>query len=358
MISSNISIDEEYKKKLEEYSNTEEFKTIKDEVKMKKQKIILIHFFVALALCLIVFLSICFAFKWELMGYIISLIAIFTIIFLVTAIGVSIYNSKVKSPVMKKISKLFIDEVLGNDVKIDERYYSLDFLRALNSFPVNTVHQEDGIFGTYKGVPYFVSDVYSYHTEYTGKSSTTVVDFNGSIFVMRFNKPSDAIIDIIEGKKKVGYFSNKKKLKEMEYIETESIDFNDKFGTFVNDHEKALYVLTPQFITRVLDFKNMINGKVTIIIDKKAIAILCSGKTTSITKCLKGKLDLKDLLEVGKNLSLIKKTIEAFDLTDSYWQDIKEMNSFDCDKLVNGVSKQKENKHKEFNDFFSHLIDL
>lgn len=359
MINSNISIDEEFKSKLEDYSKSEEFNDLKNNAQKEKRKIALIHFFIALVLSIVVFLSICFACKWENMGYFISIGAIFVIVFIVCAIGVSIYKNKVKRPVMKKITDLVINEILGNDVKLDDKYYSLDFLKSLQSFRVSTIKQEDGIFGTYKGVPYFSGDVYSYHTEYTGKSSRTVVDFNGTIFTIRFNKPTDAIINIIEGKtKKPGYFSSGSKLKNMEFIETESIEFNEQFGVFANDQEKALYVLTPQFINEVLDFKKIIKGKVSIIIDKYAIAIICEGKTTSITKCFKGKLDIKDLMNLGKNLTLIKEVIESFDLTNTYWQNVKEMNEFDCNKLVKGVSKNKKKDHKEDDGFFSYLIDL
>lgn len=246
-----------------------------------------------------------------------------------------ISSSSNKKKISASIVPYVVKSVLGKDAVYEgSAGFSRKFLSSLKAFPVNILNQTDRIHGSYLGVPFMCSDVTSFHyeTRTTGKNTytTTVVDFTGSIFVYRFNKPSDAIIRIIQ-KGFIGnlYFSGK-----AEKLETESIQFNNTYTMLVNDKEQALFVMTPQNILATVDCSNYVKGRLLFLIDKENLIIVASGPTRPLSDAVSGKFDDADLMKMANMLTPVKAFIKTLDLTNTYWRDIERLKNYTPDYLV------------------------
>lgn len=264
---------------------------------------------------------------------------------------------RVKGKVQTAILPLVIHSVLGKDVTyLTSTNFDRTFLKDLWAFPVNSLEPKEMLYGTYAGVPFIAADVTSYHYESRSNGKSTyqerVNDFVGTVFVYRFNKPSNAVILAREK----GFMSLDFSRPLKEKFESESIQFNDTYDTYVNDLQSAFYVLTPQNILGLLDIQSLAQGKMTVIIDKRAIAIVVRGATGPLTDSIKGKLDKDDIHAIANRLVPIKAFAETLNLNNSYWTDIQKAQAFDAKDLYASLAQGKGRSRKQDDSLFSYLI--
>lgn len=365
MVETNVTIGENTKEEIDKIKESPAFLEAQEKISRKRRTYLISGFITSLIAFILVFVLLGTLSNWtsESFTFVTFFIA-FAIALLIGSGFFTYYRRRVVKPIASNFIPVVTQIVMGPDTEWANDGYSRTFLESLSSFPVNSLQESDRISGSYKGVPYIVSDVQSFHmeTHSNGKTTTTskVIDFNGTIFVFRFNKPSDAVISISQGISK-GVFHKTivaTSIKgSFEPIETESIDFNNKFVTYVNDHEKALYVLTPQNILSILDASNIVKGRISFIIDRYAIAIICSGKTTSLADSIKGKLTERDLYDIANKLLPIKAFIDILKLDNTYWLDIDKMKKFTPEFLVTSLCYSAS--FESYSDsYFSYLLDL
>ena len=152
--------------------------------------------------------------------------------------------------------------------------YSRDYLRGLGVFPVNDLHQEDFIGGSFLGVPCTVCDVISTHQQSDGKNgSHTVVDFEGSVFSMKMNKIAQNRLLVSEGHT----------LFQGKGIQFESIEFNKMFHTSCDSDQVAFYIVTPQMEEGMIDINNSIQGTLFFLFRGEELVIIIGGHTTTFS---------------------------------------------------------------------------
>jgi F0F1-type ATP synthase assembly protein I len=170
--------------------------------------------------------------------------------------------------------------------------YSRAYLNGLNAFPVNDLRQEDFIQGEYLGVPCNCCDVQSSHQETHTDSkgnttTTTVIDFSGSVFSFKFNKTVDYRLVVTEG---FTFFSGKG-------IQFESIEFNKMYRTYCEDEHTAFYIITPQLQEGMTDINKSIKGSITFLYRGEELVVVIGGHTTQFN------IDPKATL--NRNINLI-----------------------------------------------------
>ncbi len=253
----------------------------------------------------------------------------------ILAVSLGSFRVNTKRRINAHILPELVRIVLGKDAVYEPGAgFSRPFLNTIRAFPVNILDQTDRIHGTYEGVPFMCADVKSFHyeTHSTGKSTytTVVTDFLGTVFVFRFNKPSKAILRIVEKGFPSSLFMSGKSTK----IETESIDFNNRFKTYANDEHQALYVMTPQNIMAFLDAQSLVKGKELYIIDNDKLIVVCSGATVSLGANFSGRFDDRDIMKMADQLVPLKGFVKTLRLDNTYWDDIAKLQSFTAESLL------------------------
>lgn len=82
--------------------------------------------------------------------------------------------------------------------------------------------------------------------------------FKGLFFKVDFNKDFDGLTIVVPKVKGFKGFTlfNKEKENQLQDVDLESIEFTDKFTVRTTDQILARYILTPNFMNRLLDFSN------------------------------------------------------------------------------------------------------
>lgn len=253
----------------------------------------------------------------------------------VLAVSLGSFRANTARQVNAHILPELVRIVLGQDVVYEpDAGFSRSFLDTIGAFPVNILNQSERLHGTYEGVPFMCADVKSFHyeTHSNGRSTytTVVTDFLGTVFIFRFNKPSKAILRIVEKGFPGSLLMSGKSTK----IETESIDFNSRFKTYANDEHQALYVMTPQNIMAFLDAQSLVKGKELYIIDNDKLIVVCSGGTVSLDASFSGRFDDRDIMKMADQLVPLKGFVKTLRLDNTYWDDIAKLQSFTAESLL------------------------
>ena len=238
----------------------------------------------------------------------------------IITIPVGIINGKMGTK-QKKNLKTFIGQYLVKDViaeKIDIIEYSpnpntdSDLIKKCTILPhYDKINCSDYINGTYNGVELTYCDL-TLEQEYQdtdddGHTSThykTV--FQGHLINLSLKQKIDGFVKIKErrnSKKEKGFFSNVLsgaadvlgiKTKD-ESIEVENETFNNKFEIKTNNQQMAFYILTPQFMEKIVNADELAHGYTNIEFrGKNAFITINNGH---------------DSFEITKNV-ISKKTLE------------------------------------------------
>ncbi|MGD9909094.1 MAG: DUF3137 domain-containing protein [Candidatus Izemoplasmatales bacterium] len=124
-------------------------------------------------------------------------------------------------------------------------------------------HSEDLITGTYEDVRFRSADVHQQDVHSNGKTTTVVTVFQGRIYEFDFPKP---------------FYYNLLVLQPMQFrpfegydkIKLESIEFNSNLKVYAKDDHEAFYILTPQFMEKLLKLDREYSDKITFsFLDRK-----------------------------------------------------------------------------------------
>lgn len=124
----------------------------------------------------------------------------------------------------------------------------------------NRYSSNDLVRASYKGKAFTMSDVHIENVTHSGKHTHRVEYFKGKWIIVEFPKSITGRVKVREkgffGDDGTALFSDLKK------VETESVDFNEKFGIRSLNEIEAFYILTPHFMEALLKIEERIEGTV------------------------------------------------------------------------------------------------
>lgn len=159
-----------------------------------------------------------------------------------------------------------------------DRYFCGDFIKA-----------------SYNDIPFEMSELKLQERHVTTDSKgnrrvTYETYFSGRVIIIDFKKDMDLNLKIVEGHPRGFHKSG------LEKFETELIDFNKKFDTYVNDKEKAFYILTPKMLQKLLEMETKFRGTIQYVINSDVMLVFIN--------------DNKDSLEININKEMNNEQIE------------------------------------------------
>lgn len=233
-----------------------------------------------------------------------------------------IVSSAIKNSVSKEFKKTFvpalIKEMYPDSTYEPEHGIALNVVLEPGFFRYpDRYFLEDFISATYDGIPFAMSD-FTLQEEHTttdskGNTRTTYETYaNGRFMVFDFKRDFKEVVKITEPK----YIYNTKGL---EKVETESLEFNDKFTVRTSNPLTAFYVLTPQMQLKILEFEKKFKGSIYLaFMYGKLYVAICD--SVSILDVKVGKKTVEELKEIIiSQLNIPAAVINEFGLnTDKY----------------------------------------
>jgi len=162
------------------------------------------------------------------------------------------YKASVKAEVFPEIFKFF-----GEDFQYSEdSQLSMDLLGVSRIIPsYDNSYLEDYVKGSYKDVTMELTEARLTEERGTGKNRRTVTVFNGIFILLEMNKN---FLGLTVVKKDTGkrwdWFTKSKDLKN---VKLEDPIFEKKFDVCSTDQVEARYLLTPSFMSRLLELSDI-----------------------------------------------------------------------------------------------------
>ena len=183
-----------------------------------------------------------------------NLLMIIPIILVIGLVGFGIFyyfkvylkfkNEVVKKALTEHKPNLEYEYKFNDDDNYIEMIKELKIIQFASSFSfTDWIHEVDG------QLEYNSFDLKATHTQSTGKSTTTVTDFNGKFYDVKI-KPDYCNYVLKEEYWKIN-------IPEYEFLELEVIDFNNKLNLYVTDKFEAHKIFTPSVIR---DYLNLISS--------------------------------------------------------------------------------------------------
>lgn len=127
----------------------------------------------------------------------------------------------------------------------------------------NTYSSNDLLTASYKGIGFMQADVNIQNVTSNGKTTTTTTYFKGRWIVCDFIKNFDGYHQV---RSNGSFFANKKPRKffgtKTKAIDFESVEFNKRFSTYTNDEKEAFYLITPDYMAKMINFRDYVNCEV------------------------------------------------------------------------------------------------
>lgn len=199
--------------------------------------------------------------------------------------------------------------------------FNNQYLRKLKLFQCTNIIHNEALEGVCLGVPFSCEDVNTYHMEERGSGNNThterVTDFNGTVFRLRYNKPSKSTIYVATKDTGLGLYriSGPKVLME-------APEFMHNYYVVSPDTEETFRVLTPEVQYRFDDMTKITSAAAVYRIQGDLLEITFSGPTRSILN-FKGDFGEEDLPGILKSVIFIKALIKTLALDNTYWLDIE-----------------------------------
>lgn len=225
----------------------------------KKTRNIAIILFLSAILSL--FIGIYLAF--DLILFVVALIVIIGIIFVGKAAN---FKSKYRDFVKNELIKELLNDQFEEVIYLPRQSIPISQINKVGLIRKPDRHSgEDYIKGKYKGVNFEISDIELKEERVTtdANGNTTVTYqtyFKGRWYIYRFSRTFEDVLKISEGRFAAVTTRGLKKL------ETESIEFNKKFRTFVSNPEFGFYHITPAVIHKLMELEKMHRGTIQFCI--------------------------------------------------------------------------------------------
>lgn len=176
--------------------------------------------------------------------------------------------------------------------------------------------------GTYNGIDFKQSDITLTHTEtHTDSDGNTHTDrsvvFKGRWLIFDFKKPFSTDLQLIE-KEITGFFG--KLFNKKSNVETESIEFNNKFTILAQDAHNAFYILTPHFMEYIMSTENRIRGKLYFCFQGGKVHVAVHNMKDSLEYSSNFKT-IEDMRKIAlEDIALITRLIDELRLCDSMYK--------------------------------------
>ncbi len=175
-------------------------------------------------------------------------------------------------------------------------------------------HGEDLLEGVIDDVAFRLADAHleeEREVEVDGKKTTEFHTlFFGQIYQFTFQKPFAGYLQVREWGSPN---ANRKFIK----VKLESVDFNKKFSTFATDELSAFYVLTPDFMERILELEKRHQGSISMSFTANLLSIAIQNNKSLFEPKLFRPVDASDLETIQKDIDLAKELIHLLKLNST-----------------------------------------
>lgn len=218
----------------------------------------------------------------------------------------------------KELYKKQVVEVVFNSIFTDVKYNPDEGIPKKSIKQTNMIYMgnkyssNDYICAEYKGIHFEFSDVnmgFKYFNDY-------ITIFHGQWFIFDFNKPFKADMQISS----LSFFSDKHGTifddDKLQKVELENIEFNKKFNVFAKDELDVFYVLSPNFMEKLIELDKSIYGKLLFcFVDGKLHVGVYNNEDLFCPQSIFKKINLeKERDKILKEIKLITDFIDVLEL--------------------------------------------
>ena len=171
--------------------------------------------------------------------------------------------------------------------------------------------------GKYKDVRFAQADVHieKQYSDSEGNTQYRTI-FKGRYLVFDFPKKFNSRMMLAHGGSPKNEVNPKDENKILQYMETESVDFNKSFAVYAEDGMEALYILTPDFMERVQELGRSHDNTVSIYFADNRMVVGINDdddifEPPNPEKSIDEKAELK---KVGQEINLIIQIIDSLKL--------------------------------------------
>ena len=168
--------------------------------------------------------------------------------------------------------------------------------------------------GRYEGIP-FEKGHYVLQRKQESKNGTHYVTYaEGTFYRFALGRDLGGLVRIVEKKEKNGTVDPG----ELILVQTESIAFDEKFAVLSDDPTRALYVLTPAVMEKIMDLEKHFSGLFDIAFIGKEFYVSISDGTEDFSRLpFDRELEDKDLEKIEERIALPATFIEAFKIDEA-----------------------------------------
>lgn len=231
------------------------------------------------------------------------------IIFAISESKVSSFRRKFKEIVVKKI----LDQELGEYTYNQYAGIPLNEIISVGIYDSPDRYDlEDYIQSSYNEVRYEMCDATfeeRYYVTVDGKREVRYrTYFKGRIIKLDYKRDLNTTIKIIEGS------PQGLNLRGLTKVETESIEFNKKYKTYVSNKENVFYYLTPVMIQKLMELEKLFKGTIQYSITSDAMYVFINNSGDSLEVNLNRPIDDTQLNIIKSQILLASTIINEFNL--------------------------------------------
>lgn len=245
--------------------------------------------------------------------------AILFVIGLIVGIVLICVSSVSKNSFLKNIKENVLGTIIKSELGEEAVYQSnsginlTEIIRLGVYQSPDRYHLEDHISCSYNGVAYELCDAIfeERHVTRDSKGNRRVTYekyFAGRVIKIDFKKAMTYKMKVIEGHPRGlnthGY----------EKLETELIEFNKKYDTYVNDKEQAYYYLTPVMLQKLLELEKLFKGTIQYVMNGDCFYVLINNNTDSLEFSISKPIDEKMLNVIRSQINIGATIINEFGL--------------------------------------------
>ena len=199
----------------------------------------------------------------------------------------------------KKINENNLDFINNLFQNNQSEVITLDEIKELGIYSdINTQGNDDVVMGYYENIPVVLAETILYFND----QHPFMDSFKGLIFKCKMNKTFNCHT--------VGCRKSKKKSLKLEKVYLEDIKFNEKYNIFSNNQVEARYLITPSFMERIKNIKNLFMAKTVEFVFKDEYLYLFLNYDSKINNDnVYGLLELGDMCKPATNKENYKRVL-------------------------------------------------
>ena len=237
------------------------------------------------------------------------------VLFIIYVIIVGSKKQKFVGEYKKVVMPLALQQVM-TDAIFDEKYSGiLNYVEGRIISRGNKRHCGDYVKGNYKGINVELSEMYiAYETTDSDGNTDTTVYFSGVWFIFDFNKTFKD--NLLVHSKNYGYA-----VRFGEKIDTEDVDFNNKFRIRSNNTLEAFYILTPHIMEKIKQLKEKIKCYLIMYFEDSKLHIGLGGYKNLFEPNVNEEIDIEKFKDaILKDLSVVFELVETLDLDNDLFK--------------------------------------